>query len=258
MSIWTLAYHVPMLVCVVGLAIGIVTLVRHRALSATGLAWCALSILPLVATPHARTRADLLHQVPLLLAAMPLTAALWYGVWRRGRWLRAAAAVAVPFILLAFVPIEAAGRLTAQRPESSSDHGLARAWGVRLATDQSAAVRAVQRMTAPEDYLYVGTGRHDRLYANDALFYFLAGRRYATAYHNLLPGLATRDDVQRRIVADLGRRGTRCVVLATMFDELREAGTELRPPGSRVLDEWIRQTYTLSERVGGYEIWTRR
>jgi len=254
-----LAYYVPTWVGVAGLARGLLLMRRRTPGDATAFAWCGLSLLLLATLPQARTRVDLTHQAPILLPSVALAVGLWYGFWRRGTACRVAAYLLVPVLALTYlaVPIGARLRADARPVTAKAGHGLPRAAGIALEPDQVAAVRAVQGLTEPGDFVFVGAGRHDRVWGNDALFCFLAGRRYPTAYHNLLPGVATREDVQREIVSDLRRHDTRCVVRCTRFDAMAEPNASSRRSGSRILDEYLQREYTLSATMGDYEVWTR-
>ena len=200
----------------------------------------------------------MVHQAPVLLPTIALAAALWFDLWTRGGALRAGACGLVPVLALAYGAAPAYSWIRPASPTATTAHGLSRAAGVALEPDQAAAVRVVQERTRAADAIYVGNTRHDRLVRNDALFYFLAARRYATAYHNLLPGLATREDVQRAMIAGLQATATHWLVLSTQFDDATEPNASSLARGSHLLDAYIRQAYTLSGTIGGYQVWTAR
>jgi hypothetical protein len=186
-----------------------------------------------------------------------LAGGLWTRLWRRRPASRVVACALLGVLALAYLAVPVSIRLRQQAVTATAAHGLPRGGGVALEPDQVATVRSVQALIGPREYLFVGAGRHDRVWANDALFYFLAGRRYATAYHNLLPGLVTREDVQQDIVSELRVRGPGCVVLCTKYDGPAEPNGSRRA-GSRVLDDYIRHAYVLSGTTAGYQIWRRR
>ena len=263
-TVWRLAYYLPVWVAVASLARGAWLVRGAGGGRSKALAWCGLSLAALVALPQAWTRADLVHQAPLLLPSIPLAVALWSGLWSRGGVLRMAAYGLVPVFALTYMAAPAYSWIRPASATATTAHGLSRAAGVALEPDQAAAVRAVQQRTRAGDAIYVGNTRHDRLVGNnrfagnDALFYFLAARRYATAYHNLLPGLATREDVQREMIAGLQATKTHWLVLSTRFDEAAEPNASSLARGSRLLDAHIRQAYTLSGTIGGYQVWTAR
>jgi hypothetical protein len=253
----TLAFYVPAWVGILGLVRGILLLRRGARGDVAALGWCALSVLMLAALPQARTRADLVHQLPVLLPSVALAAAWGHEQFLRQSMRIAGALFLVPVFALTYLARPAVSWLRPLPAASAHDHGVGRAAGVELLRDQAAAVRAVRDRTAPEDFVFVGNGRHDRGVANDALFYFLAGRRYPTFYHNMLPGLTTRDTVQRVIVSQLQARGVRYVVLCTAFDGAIEPNAS-RAAGSHELDEYLRRAYVRSTTIGHYQIWIRR
>ncbi len=257
-SAWRLAYYVPVWVGIAGLVRGAWLARRAGGGQSAALAWCGLSLAALVALPQARTRADMVHQAPVLLPTIALAAALWFVLWTRGGALRAGACALVPVLALAYLAAPVYSWVRPGSPTATASHGLTRAAGVALEPDQAAAVRAVQQRTRAADALYVGNTRHDRLIRNDALFYFLASRRYATAYHNLLPGLVTGEDVQREMIASLQTTATSSLVLCARFDESTEPNASSRAGGSQLLDAYIRQSYALSGTIGAYQIWTAR
>ena len=253
----TLVYHVPVWLGAAGLVWAARLAWRRRDVRA-GLPWLALSLLLLFSLPQARTRADLEHQMPVLLLSLALAAGLWFELWRGGGALRRATALlAAGTLALTYAGHPIASLLRIRAVETTFAHGLPRAKGVALDVDQAAALRAVRESTRPADSLYVGLGRHDRARFNDALFYFLAERRYATGHHNLLPGLVTRADVQQEMISELRASRPPLAVLCTTFDETVEPNRS-RQTGSPMLDDYVRSAYALSQRKGNYQIWVRR
>jgi len=111
-------------------------------------------------------------------------------------------------------------------------------------------------MTGPEEAVFVGNARHDRVLWNDIMFYFLARRPIPTRYHHFDPGLTTTVRVQREIIEELRRNDVRYVVLFS--------GAELGPEpnrsaeaGSSLLDEYIRAHYRHVYHSGNYEVLRR-
>jgi len=117
---------------------------------------------------------------------------------------------------------------------------LDRSGCVPLDPNQQAAVEVVRARTGPEDYVFVANMRHDQIFVNDVLFYFLAARPIPTAYSELHPGLATTREVQQAIIADLEEKDVRWVVASQGF-------LSGEPNASAVndLDEFIRENYYL-------------
>ena len=120
------------------------------------------------------------------------------------------------------------------------------------AAPMRAAIRYVQSVVPPEERIFVGNARHDSLVLNDVMFYFLAGRRSGTRYHELVPGVATTVEVQTRIVQDLERHRVRYVVLRA------DPGYVPSPAGARTLDAFIQERFARTETFGHYSIWRRR
>jgi hypothetical protein len=137
-------------------------------------------------------------------------------------------------------------------------HGLTVAEGIPLHKWQAKIARMLQQLTSEKEYVYIGTGRHDKVFANDALLYFLAGRKYPSYYHNLLPGLVTTGDVQEEMAQELSRQELRYVVLYTGFDGVKEPNRSRFGSGDDLLDRKIRSDFKLEQTAGEYQLWRRR
>jgi hypothetical protein len=87
---------------------------------------------------------------------------------------------------------------------------------------------------------------------NDVMFYFLAGRRSGTRYHELVPGVATTVEVQARLVQDLERHRVRYVVLRADPGYVPSLG------GAGALDGFIEEKFARVETFGNYNVWRRR
>lgn len=96
--------------------------------------------------------------------------------------------------------------------------------------------------------------RHDRVMDQDLLLYFAVGTLPPVRHFHFDPGVTTRADVQREIVADSERAGVRVIVRYDSRNAEPPPGT---PPGATLLDAWIAERFQRAERIGRYEIWTR-
>jgi hypothetical protein len=74
---------------------------------------------------------------------------------------------------------------------------------IPLWADEDRVTAYLLSHTQPDDYVFIGNQRHDRLFINDLLLHFLSGRRSPTRYTELHPGLANTQPIQEEIVADL-------------------------------------------------------
>ena len=80
---------------------------------------------------------------------------------------------------------------------------LAAAGCVKLPAGQQEVVEYIQSQSAKEDYVYVGTGRHDRIYWADLSMNFLMDRKSPIRSLNLLQDITTEQNEQRAMAARL-------------------------------------------------------
>jgi hypothetical protein len=113
--------------------------------------------------------------------------------------------------------------------------------------------------------IYVGLGRHDAVVFSDQRFYFLSGRRIASRYNELHPGIVDREEVQREIIADLDRLNVQCAVLwhfgwptRVMEDILADRRRYIPEIGATVLDEYLRREFREVARHGEYVLVWRK
>lgn len=124
--------------------------------------------------------------------------------------------------------------------------------GVRIAPRSPSRRRYVQSVVPPDERIFVGNARYHSLVLNDVMFYFLAGPRSGTRYHELVPGVATTVEVQARIVQDLERHRVRYVVIRA------GPGYVPSPGGGKTLDGFIQEKFARVETFGTYGVWRRR
>ena len=134
---------------------------------------------------------------------------------------------------------------------------LERAGCVPLGQDQERAAEYVRAQTGPDERIFVGNTRHDLIFVNDLLFYFLAGRPSATRYAELHPGLATTLPIQQAIVQELSSQDVQWVVTLRMW-ESREPNASSVSSGVTHLDDYIRDHYTTATTFGSYRVLRRR
>jgi len=102
----------------------------------------------------------------------------------------------------------------------------------------------------PGDYIFVGVGRHDKIFVNDVAFYFLANLRSTTKWHEFVPGLQTTEPIQRSMVAELESKKPRFVVLESQWDDVREPNDSALSSGVTILDDYIRYRFKLIAKFG--------
>jgi hypothetical protein len=99
----------------------------------------------------------------------------------------------------------------------------------------------VAQNVPPGTPIFVGNLQHRLLTFNDTSLYFLTDRPGATRYLQFDPGIVTREDVQRQIVADLEARRPPVAIL--LDGGYVEEPNESAVPGSPLLDEYLRRRY---------------
>jgi hypothetical protein len=83
------------------------------------------------------------------------------------------------------------------------------------------------------------------------MLYYLAERPNATKYNHFLPGLASLEQ-EHEVVRVLDERDVRLVILEPAFEFLW-----LREPDYPELRAFLRSQFSLTSRIGPYEVWTR-
>ena len=258
-----IAVAVPAVLVLAGLVAGLRGARRPGRAGGSARTMAALAALAALTFPLAYTRITLPHQITVVVPALAILAGLLAPLASGGAGRRSLALLGAGGALAAMLAAPAARtvddlrRIAARRP-SATAHGLERARWVPLRRPQVAAVKALRELLPEGEPVYVGLGRHDKAFLNDALFVFLAARPSGTYYQNLLPGLVTTERVQREILAELERRPEMPLVLYSGADEAAEANLSSIPSGVRLLDGAIRRDYARVARFPPYEIRRRK
>lgn len=128
-------------------------------------------------------------------------------------------------------------------------------WGkFQISTDQAAALQFVAAHTPRDIPIFVASGRHDKLFVNDILFYFLANRAPVTKWYQFDPGLQTTDTIQSLIVSDLRNAGPVYVVKTTFADHVMEPNQSSRSSGVTILDDYIAAHCQEKWQQGSYSV----
>jgi hypothetical protein len=216
-------------------------------LSATGLALISQSVV----------RSDFFHVLPSFVFTLT---AFGMACGTAGRVFRfRTAAVMRPAAVI--VALLAAWSLPPFEAPAVHRYALPAARRILSSADPSSYQRAialVERLTPPGVPIFVGNARHDRILNNDALFYFLANRPSATRYHELHPGLATTEAVQREILDEIEGRRVATVVIRTERHPPETGNSSSRSSGVTLLDRYLRANFEPVARFGDYEIRRRR
>jgi len=250
--------YLPLLACVA--ALPTVLALGRRARSGPALRdpaaarqlWTLLALVALTLAFFAKgvVRVSVTHMAMAILSSLALLAVLASRMRERGPFGRLCIAAGLAGAIActaAEVASAGAGRRGAWLLEAANCRppaGLGRLGCFTIGQNRADAIRYVQRRTDPGDFIFSGPGRYDKVYANDILFYFLSGRRSATKWHHVDPGLQTTAPIQREIVAELARKRPRFIVLNSEWDEEAEPNASARSSGVTILDGYIRGRFT--------------
>jgi hypothetical protein len=119
-------------------------------------------------------------------------------------------------------------------------------------------IRYIQQHTADNEAIFVGNDRHDKIYVNDVLFYFVSNRPPVTKWHQFDPGVQTTMEIQSHMVGELQTRRARYVVLSSKWDNVEEPNESARSSGVTLLDQYIRTNYRAVAAFGPISILERR
>jgi len=108
---------------------------------------------------------------------------------------------------------------------------------------------------APADRpVYVGAGRHDKLFVNDVLLYFLSGTFAPTKWYDLHPGVQTTIAVQSEMIKDMRRRPPAWVIRNTAWDGIEEPNQSRFSSGVTALDDYLKRSYVPQFSIGSYVV----
>jgi hypothetical protein len=124
--------------------------------------------------------------------------------------------------------------------------------------DRDAAIRFIKQNTAPDERIFIGLTRHDKVFWNDVSSYFQSGRLPATKWHHFDPGLQTSAEIQSEIIADLEQNKTNYIWLESTWEDYTEANESVISSGITILDEYIRAKYQSVQNFGKISVWRRK
>jgi len=119
---------------------------------------------------------------------------------------------------------------------------------------QISAIQYIQERTEPEEKIFVGNVRNDKVVNNDVLFYFLSERKSATKYFEIHPGLTNTYLVQKNIINDLKNNNVRYIVLWDDPLKMVEPNESNKSSGVFLLDNYIRDNYEIIKVIRDYKI----
>ncbi len=211
---------------------------------------------------YSSVRSDIRHLLPTMIPAIILfgllvsTATDRLRAKHKGRFMLIVNLTALILLAIAVGPKAKLLLLHIKQPGPELD--LDRARGCYDQTEftqaQRAAIKYISERTGPDERIFVGNLRHDRIVTNDIMFYFLSERDSATMYHELHPGLATTREIQEKIIDDIKRHDTRYVVLWAEDEKTVEQNESNKPSGVSALDNFIQENFKAVRGFDSYMI----
>ena len=134
-------------------------------------------------------------------------------------------------------------RWISQAPTLCRDASVPRLRCLRLDPPRMAVARWLLEHGSRGQRVYIGTGRHDRLFVNDVTLYFAAEAVAPTRWHDLHPGVQTRRETQLAMIAELEARPLAYAVIDTEWDDRQEPNDSARSSGVTLLDDWLRERF---------------
>ncbi len=264
-ALWVMA-NVPQIV----FAAGVIVLLRRRTTvepAAAAVALVCLTAMPLFwASAHVQQNT---HFHSLWILSVLLGGLAWGSTTTSTairRW------VAALFVVLTAAHLVTPARKAAEMAYSWPDHRTLDASGagvLRLSREKhdvyQPIVAFVRDNVPASEPIYVGLVRHDAMVFATQDFYYLSGRRAATRYNELHPGITDREAVQREIIGDLVTQGVRCAILwdfgrppAVLDGILANRRRHIPEIGATLLDAFFSREFQPMARYGEFVIAWRR
>lgn len=205
-------------------------------------------------------RVSIEHIQLALIPAIMLLAALSGDIRGPQRWLAYSASLC---LFIAAINAGAAG----QRKLNAADQVVLKDLPGFLASpgqfqaegaERNAALAYIRDRTRPEDLLFVGLTRHDKIFVNDVSAYFLAARHPATHWHHFDPGLQTSEPIQRQMIADLETARPPLVWLESTWNDVREPNRSAESSKVHLLDDYLAAHYAAEATFGSIVIARRK
>lgn len=268
-SLDMIPFYAPWLIYAAALSIAIMIMIRKQKddddlLRASGIVMVA--IFGLCGFNQIRIRADIIHTVQFFLVSLILLPVLF----QEWRWKRTASArgIAVAAIIIGIIisynpmkkfrksmRLNDTARLTLMNEGPTTT--LSRSHALLLHPEESRVALEMQRLTRPDEYIYIGLDQHDKIFINDVLLYFLMVRNCPTRYHELHPGLVNTLPVQREMISDLEKHKPPYVVTTKKFSGIIEPNDSAKSTNVKLLDNYLSQKYYYINTIGEYKIYKR-
>lgn len=200
-----------------------------------------LLLMTCLLTLQSHNRLDMAHLAPSMVLMLTCVGVMWK-FWFPGGCTLRTWILAVPVVVfLSYSLLTGARPLISDRiPRCFS--GFEAPSCRRSDPRQVEALSFLREHAAPNEAVFVGNTRHDKIWVNDASLYFLLQRPIAVKWNEMHPGVVTSDAVQMQVVGSLERRSVRWAVLVNMPDS-QEPNLSSVSSGVTVLDSYLSSRY---------------
>lgn len=218
----------------------------------------ALCFLTIVFFMRGMVRASVDHMQIALIPSILLLALSWNSIG--GKKIHRFHAISLSALLLVSTASFAAVKLRSYSPIWTKVlSGGSQAEDLFLLYQQRAeALQFLRAHTKDDDTLFVGAGRHDKIFSNDISMYFLSRRQPATHWYQFDPGLQNSLSIQERMLHDLESNKPKFVWSETSWDDVREPNTSAISHSVFLLDNYIEDHYMPVATFGKVTIKLRR
>jgi hypothetical protein len=112
-----------------------------------------------------------------------------------------------------------------------------------MSSDTMETVRYIGERTAPDTSIFIGLSRHDRIFANNSLLYFIMKRFPMTKWHEFDPGLQTTEPIQQEMIGELRRGRPELIVLGRYWEDANEPNESSLSSGVTILDDYLKSAF---------------
>jgi hypothetical protein len=128
----------------------------------------------------------------------------------------------------------------------------------KIPPDRFATALYIKNNTGKEERIHSGTGRHDKIYVNDATLYFLAQRMPASKWHHYEPGIQNSRKIQREIINDLEKNKVSLIMRDSRWDEIREPNKSAISSNVFLLDQYLEKHFHKEISFGSIVIYLKK
>jgi hypothetical protein len=269
-----LPFYAPFLVYGLSMALALWQLTKRDPVAQPrALAMFGMALFGAFGFNQARVRSDLIHTVHFFMLALALLPALWPGPASAprdnrssdaGAGARFALGMLSPTLMLIalLAPLNHYVSTLQRRDLPALQRRIANsppiAAGVPLEDWQQAMLMSLRFYSRRGESVYIGLSRHDKVFANDVMSYFLFDRPIPTRYHEIHPGIVNTEPVQREMIAELTQTQPVLLYLTDMFEGANEPNESAKSNGVTLLDAYLKQHYSFYSTAGPFQILKRK